>query len=244
MLTRPAARAVTELTNTDLANFQAALREQRSFRLHQLRSCPSVRETIASLPPGSRSPTCSSTRPGTRSSRSTWRSTAFAVAATGGAWTAARESAATASKCSRLPPVACRASTASATAGHRRAGTPCAAPRRVGQGDRRAAGDRRCSCGRSRGTVRRLISARGCNSRSGGNDGHDRRCHSGGRVRQRRQLVSPDAKADLRLRLGAPWRAGERSQEHSGGWQHNVASRPERSFYHCIRINSWMRRRR
>lgn len=32
----PAAPAVTELTNTDLAQFEAALREQRSFRLQQL----------------------------------------------------------------------------------------------------------------------------------------------------------------------------------------------------------------
>jgi DnaK suppressor protein len=36
MTTCPAAPAVTELTNTDLANFEAVLREQRSFRLHQL----------------------------------------------------------------------------------------------------------------------------------------------------------------------------------------------------------------
>ena len=37
MTSWPAAPAVTELTNTDLANFEAVLREQRSFRLHQLR---------------------------------------------------------------------------------------------------------------------------------------------------------------------------------------------------------------
>lgn len=36
MTSWPAAPAVTELTNTDLANFEAVLREQRSFRLHQL----------------------------------------------------------------------------------------------------------------------------------------------------------------------------------------------------------------
>jgi DnaK suppressor protein len=36
MTTLPAAPAVTELTNTDLARFEAALREQRRFRLEQL----------------------------------------------------------------------------------------------------------------------------------------------------------------------------------------------------------------
>jgi len=36
MKTLPAAPAVTELTNTDLVHFEAALREQRSFRLDQL----------------------------------------------------------------------------------------------------------------------------------------------------------------------------------------------------------------
>lgn len=36
MTSWPAATAVTELTNTDLANFEAVLREQRRFRLHQL----------------------------------------------------------------------------------------------------------------------------------------------------------------------------------------------------------------
>ena len=37
MTSWPAAPAVTELTNTDLANYEAVLREQRSFRLVQLR---------------------------------------------------------------------------------------------------------------------------------------------------------------------------------------------------------------
>lgn len=36
MTSWPAAPAVTELTNTDLANFEAELLEQRSFRLDQL----------------------------------------------------------------------------------------------------------------------------------------------------------------------------------------------------------------
>lgn len=36
MTSWPAAPAVTELTNTDLANFEAVLLEQRCFRLHQL----------------------------------------------------------------------------------------------------------------------------------------------------------------------------------------------------------------
>jgi RNA polymerase-binding transcription factor DksA len=36
MKSLPAAPAVTELTNTDLVHFEAALREQRSFRLDQL----------------------------------------------------------------------------------------------------------------------------------------------------------------------------------------------------------------
>lgn len=49
----PAAPAVTELTNTDLANYDAVLREQRGFRLRQLAELAHGAQGARAAMPGS-----------------------------------------------------------------------------------------------------------------------------------------------------------------------------------------------
>jgi RNA polymerase-binding transcription factor DksA len=47
MTSWPAAPAVTDLTNTDLAKFEAVLHEQRSFRLNQLAELTDGEQSVA-----------------------------------------------------------------------------------------------------------------------------------------------------------------------------------------------------